>query len=440
MKSTFLLIILFLHLANVQANGQCDPEFKSYVTKYDKFQNAVTLAQERNRLLADIRAWQKFMGREVGQLQYRKAKIESFLKFSLKHDRPQLVKEHFESMSNKVQLAYHIIKKNRQLEEELGALLLKSPNHPDLSSVKQKMANIYQENLKQAKVIARHIDEYSTTFTNLEKIAKGSDKSAENAKYVLLKLQSQYILDNFFLEAQIVGKETPTVKDVFAILDEYTEADIYHLKIAKRLEIVSALFSLSPTESFFKYLDKVMLKIPWVNETKFRAFIAEIQDSKLHALYYADIERVLMSESQAEERLDLLMNLAAASDEAFLTTFSRRVDAKDLWKELKTAAAEKDPDFLKTMEEAEKAGKNLSRLTQLKDNTGAKIITRFLDLAMASAITAGTIYYFDDQGILKTKPDPKKPGVLPLSKEEEKELDDSLEVASALMEEMKKDK
>jgi hypothetical protein len=434
MKKTALLVLFVITIQSAYSDGLCDPHIKSYEVKYDQYQNAINLAQERNKLLGEIRSWQKFMGREVGQIQYRKSKIESFLKFSLKHDRPVLAKEHFQAVSNEVQLAYHIIKKNRKLSEELTFLIERNPNHPDINSLRKTLADIHVENLKQAKTIARKIDEYSATFNTLEAIAKGTDKSAENARWVLDKLQSQYILDNFFKDAQILERETPAVKDLFAILDEFAEADIYHLKLAKRMEMYSALLSISPSESFFRYLDKMMVKVPWINKSKFRAFIAEVQDSRLHALYYSDIERVLMTETIATERLDLLISVASTYDKGFLVTFSRRVDAKDIWKQLKEAAAERDTEFLEQMLKAEEEGKNLSRLSILKDNTTSKIVMRFIDLMFASAIGYGTVSYFEDEGIIKSKE-----AVSKLTDLEEKELDDYLELSGQALQEMKKD-
>jgi hypothetical protein len=437
MIRTTLFFILAFSNQSALAEGLCDPHLKSYEVKYDRYQNAINLALERNKLLGDIRSWQKFMGREVGQIQYRKFKVESFLKFSLKHDRPILVKEHFEAVSNEVQLAYHIIKKNRKLSEEISFIIERNPNHPDLSVLRKTLSDIHAENLKQAKTIARRIDEYSATFNTLEAIAKGTDKSAENARWVLDKLESQYILENFFKDAQIAERETPRVKDLFAILDEYAEADIYHLKLAKRMEMYSALLSISPSESFFRYVDKMIVKVPWVNKSKFRAFIAEVQDSRVHALYYSDIERVLMSETVASERLDLLINVASTYEKEFLITFSRRIDAKDVWKQLKEAAAERDPDFLSQMTKAEEEGRNLSRLSILKDNTASKIVTRFVDLVFASAITYGTVSYFEDQGIVKSKEDVNSPSKL--TENEEKELDEYLQLGGSVIEEMKRE-
>jgi hypothetical protein len=178
----------------------------------------------------------------------------------------------------------------------------------------------------------------------------------------------------------------------------------------------------------------MMVKVPWINKSKFRAFIAEVQDSRLHALYYSDIERVLMTETIATERLDLLISVASTYDKGFLVTFSRRVDAKDIWKQLKEAAAERDTEFLEQMVKAEEEGKNLSRLSILKDNTTSKIVMRFIDLMFASAIGYGTVSYFEDEGIIKSKE-----AVSKLTDLEEKELDDYLELSGQALQEMKKD-
>lgn len=410
----------------------CDNNFRLFDERYGNYQNAIKVAEERTEILASIRSWQKFMGREMSQTQFKRAKIASFLKNSLKFDKPTIAKEYLESMSNQVQLAYHIIKKNKVLETELAEILKKNP----LDAQSQKLvADLYQENLKQAKIVARHIDEYSQAFTLLNETAKGTDMAAENAKYVLFKLQSQYILDSFFTMAKISEKETPAVKQVYEILDEFIEADIYHLKLQRREEALSALFSISPTETVFKYADKVLLKVPWMNKSKFREFLGSLEEEKIRYLYFPDIERVVSSEAAAEEKLKLAMNLNVSSHNDFLVTFSRRVDAKETWRELKTIAQVAEPEFFARMSAAEEKGQLLGELSLWKDNSKAKILTRFVDFVVASAIGGG-IAYFTVGDSQKEELTMKSEQLTP---SEEKELDDTLTVAKTVVEEMKKD-
>lgn len=410
----------------------CDNNFRNFDERYGSLQNAIQLAEKRSEILAGIRSWQKFMGREMSQAQFKRAKMASFLKNTLKFDKPTIAKEALESMSNQVQLAYHIIKKNKALEVEVLEFLKANP----LDEKAQKMIqNLYNENLKQAKVVARNIDEYSTAFTILNEMKKGEGIAAKNAEFVLYKLQSQYILDSFFEMTKIVEKETPQVKQVYQILDEFVEADIYHLKLQRRAEAFSALFSISPTETIFKYVDKVLLKVPWMNKTKFREFIGSLEEEKIRYLFFPDIERVVSSEAAVEEKLRLTMNLNVSSHNDFLVTFSRRVDAKETWRDLKKSAEVAEPDFFARMNEAEEKGKKLGELSLWKDNSKAKILTRFVDFAVASAIGGGITYF----GLSSPKQEKLQKKSEELTPEEEKELDDSLEVAHQVIETFKQE-
>lgn len=425
----FLIYISFLVTGFAWANP-CDNHFRLFEERYGSYQNAILVAKERTEILASIRSWQKFMGREMSQAQFKKAKIASFLKNSLKFDKPTIAKEYLESMSNQVQLAYHIIKKNKALEVELAEFLKTNPLDEKSQAMIQKL---YQENLKQAKVIARHIDEYSTAFTLLQETAKGTGVAAEHAKFVLYKLQSQYILDSFFAMAKITEKETPLVKQVYQILDEFVEADIYHLKLQRREEALTALFSISPTETIFKYADRAILKVPWLNKSKFRQFIGSLEEEKIRYLYFPDIERVVSSEASADEKLKLMMNLNVSTENEFLTTFSRRVDAKETWRELKTIAEETEPEFFARMVAAEEKAKIKGELSLWKDNSKAKILTRFVDFAVASALGGGIAYF----GLSDPNKEQLDQKIEQLTPDEDKELDDTLGVAHEAIQEMK---
>lgn len=419
-----LLAILFTSLQAYSL--PCDDNFRLFQERYGIYKDAMAVAKKRTELLTDIRWWQQSLGKRISITQARRIEIHNILENSLKLDNAKIAVEFLEPVSNRVQLAYHIIKKNKALEAELAEILKTKP----LDEKVQKMIQgLYEENLKQARVVARDIDEYAEAFTLLTEKAKGTGAEAEHAKFVLYKLQSQYVLDSFFDVAKITEKETPAVKQIYQILDEFVEADIYHLKLRKRKEVISVIAYFRPSKIIYRSIAKVVAKTPWINETKLRALFEEIGDSEIQMLYSPEIAQLLGSEAETADKLKMMMNLNVSSDDLFIETFYRRLDARDEWKSLKAAAEEAEPEFFARMNKVESSGKIKGELSLFKKNSGIKIMSRFVDFVIASALI-GTPFYFglseSDQEIVNQK-------AQELTPEEEQELDDTISVVKEVI-------
>lgn len=400
----------------------CDNNFRLFEERYGIYQDAMTVAKKRTELLSEIRWWQTRLGKRISINQAKRIEIHEVIENSLQVDNFRIAVEYLEPMSNRIQLAYHIIKQNKVVEAELAELLKKNP----LDEKAQKMIqDLYEENLKQAKVVARDIEEYAEAMLTLQQKAKGAGAEAEHAKLVLDKLQSQYVLDSFFAAAKIAEKETPMVKQIYQILDEFVEADLYHLKLRKRKEMISVFAYFRPSKILYRAISKVVAKTPWINESKLRALFEEIGDSEIQLLYSPEIAQLIGSEAETIDKFKLMMNINVSSNDLFIETFYRRLDARDLWKEMKTYAQEAEPKFFARMEKVEKSGDIKGELSLFKKNSGVKIMSRFVDFVVASALVGTPLYLgLSDAGQKEVDKKAKE-----LTAEEEKELDDTLSVA-----------
>ncbi len=422
-----------------QANV-CDDQTKSFITQYDEYRDASKLALKRQGLLEDIRKWQNWRRNgELSEALFKRAKMENSIRFGLQFDDAYLVKNKLEAMSNRVQLAYHIVKKNRAMLEEITFWLEKNTAHADRPKMLKQLEELKAENLKHAKIIARDIDEYSAAFTTLNELAIGTDMVALHAKNVIDKLQSHYILDMFFKAAKITEKETPTVLQLYKVLEEYSAAGIYKLRLEKRAEMISTIVSMvpSPAEFILNHADKLMSRFPKLTVNLIRDFVSDIRALGIKRSYLRDIQTVLISEAEGLDQLKLLMlqNAGTKNDE-FLQAFSKCIECKDKWNTIKRMAAESDADFFQRMGQAEEKAKNLGEYSLLRDEYKVKLLKRALDFALVSAPIIGLSYFYYDNGIAKTVEESEM--AKPLSNEEENQLDELYDATAVVVEEMQK--
>lgn len=228
----------------------------------------------------------------------------------------------------------------------------------------------------------------------LDKPIRRKDFIGKQAEKVLDRLTTDRLLEGYAI-AKLLSKEemeTPSTKDFKQILKDHPDAADNRRRWTGDREFFAWILSISPTDAAINWFDKSAARMPYLNHPKFRAFLQYALSETHVEMYYPDIARVVDSTAGPRNTLEMVEIMNAGTEDRFIVTLRRRLDARAEWERIKDVARERaDQDFFHRMEKAEVTAKTLGDLNpwQTESNRATKFFRRMMDTAIASGVIGG---------------------------------------------------
>ena len=231
------------------------------------------------------------------------------------------------------------------------------------------------------------------------------DKLSSEARLaydLLQKFRLERVMDDYYISiGQEMPTKTPSPFELLQFLDERPLIDYRRLKYATVRQGLTTAGSWLPTEVLQSSIDRLLRRIPWVDQSRVRKVFRVALDRQMRVLYFADIERLATSSAPILERLEALMHASQGTGGDFLLTFARRIDVEVEWRAFKTEAermvaasqgAEKDRyvRFVSDMATAEREAAKLDTMALYSDIGRYNFVARLTEAAAASAVLYGT--------------------------------------------------
>lgn len=343
-------------------------DFKVYnkYKSYAELNDAATFTKRERELLTSINRWAEIGGRKNSMAQVRHNGAFSKVRQAFEIDSTFSIGRQFKSLFYDVESSYFIARKSYREAEFINGLLKMIKNKDTVDDQIIKKVELYFEKSKILK------GQLAKSIGNLEKIKKRKlekllvkelaqlnesmldhayllqmgldeyqvvrkyiDTQGEKGEKVLNKLSLQDLFSRCSLCGEVENLRRPNLKELTQFTSGLNIVRIKYLEreliIEKWVTIVSRL----PSQYVYQSIDRIIQKIPWINESKFRRWIRHtFIDYKDKFRYFPKIDRLIYSDADPKKLAYVLKDFYAVDGDDLLITMARRADAGETWKKV----------------------------------------------------------------------------------------------------------
>lgn len=364
-------------IASIEDSASCNSLITSFADevkvitsqkfkKFESFNNDLNFAREERKLEDKIKTWMEIGERSISVEQMKHHGAFSKVSTAFDLDSPYAIAETFSAVYKKVESSYAIAKRlakksiqtnliaeKLKAEKELNEELITRINElneylildtkairtdsyentvADIESYLDQVNTLY---IEEGYKINQNYEEYLVTREFLEKKLSDPEHS-EKAKKVLEKLSIEKLLTSCLLCSDDGKLTRPTLNELNHIIKMNKISRIMFLKRQVLSEQILSISSRMPNKAMYYLIDIVLQKIPKLNRSEIRKFLrSKAVDFRDVTKHFPNIDRVLFSTADEKNLIKLIAEINSKnSDNEFLITFARRVDAHEKWNQV----------------------------------------------------------------------------------------------------------
>jgi hypothetical protein len=186
--------------------------------------------------------------------------------------------------------------------------------------------------IEQAFGLARVLDQYTVVRTYIEQKLDDPQFASKAAK-VMDKLDTKKILTSCQACGDVDNYTNPLVKNMETLVNKINIVRVLYLRRQLVQEQWMTILSRMPSQYAYRFVDRIIEKIPWLNHSDFRKWMRQhFVDFVDRNKHFPQIDRVLFSDAQMPDLVKLMHeNFSAGGARDYLITFARRTDANEKW-------------------------------------------------------------------------------------------------------------